>query len=289
MFLYSQNTPTLLVKAIEELPDERTAVSQCVKIKNLDQINSERLDYRPVLYQNGIVFTSNRKSEGRNFLNRIFSRKPSNLYFAEKIKEGTYQAPVALPLQFRGKINEGAVAFDDSGSFMVYAVEDPKNSGYRSFTPMKLYASTFENGKWSKGKEIPVNFNNYSTCHPNLSADGKTLYFASNRPGGFGGMDIYFSELVNGEWQKPINLGSQINTSKNEVFPFFGQDRTLYFSSNGKAEAENLDIYFSRKSSSGEWKEAENMGKPFNSAADDFGFMVERDGLSGLFTSDREG
>ncbi len=289
LFSFAQNTSDLLVKAIEELPDERSVVSQCVKIKNLNQINSGQLDYRPVPHKDGIVFTSNRKAEDMNLQGKRLKRNKSKLFFTQKIKEGVYETPVPFGAKLPGKPNQGAVTFDDSGDLMVYTVLQKKKDKRTQAPPLRLYSSKFENGKWSKGKALPLNVEGYTSCHPSLTPDGNTLYFASNRPGGYGGMDIYKSELVDGKWQDPVNLGMQINTAKDEVFPFINHDGTLYFSSNGKADAENLDIFFSRQDNNCNWTQAINLGSPFNSSNDDFGFFIEKHGLSGLFSSNREG
>ncbi len=289
IFLNSQNTSSLLVSAVEKLPDERMVVTQSIKIKNLEQINSEQLDYSPIFYKNGILFTSNRNSQKKNFWNRIFKNKSSNLFFAEKIKDGAYKNPTRLQIKFKGKLNEGAIAINEAGNLMIYAVNDQKENIGPDFVELKLYASKYQNGKWLKGEKLPVNCEECTTCHPALTSDAKTLYFASNQPGGFGGMDLYKSELIDGVWSNPVNLGSKINTAQNDIFPFINHEGTLYYSSNGKKDSENLDIYFSRKDNKGEWKEAINIGEPFNSATDDFGFYIEKDGLSGLFSSNREG
>lgn len=289
LILVAQNTSDLLVRAVEKLQDEKMVVAQSVTIDNLEQINSDQLDYSPVLYKDGILFTSNRKSEDRKSWGKVFGKKSKNLFFAEKIKDGSFNPPAPIQGKFRGKTNEGAVTIDEAGSLMFYTVKGNSKGSEPGLAELNLYYTKFENGKWSKGKEVPLNWKGSKTCHPSLSPDAKTLYFASNRPGGYGGMDIYKSEFVDGEWQLPVNLGPKINSPQNEVFPFIHFNGTLYFSSNGKSDAMNLDIYFSRIDETGKWIEAVNIGKPFNSTADDFGFVIEKEGLSGLFSSDREG
>ena len=287
-FLISQNYSGLLVNAIENLPGEEMVIAQSTMVKNLEIINSEQLDYSPVILNEGILFTSNRELEQKSLWKKMFNKKSSNLFFAEKIKEGHYKNPVPFKGNFTGKLNDGAISMDGEEKIMVYTVnENYKSKGVKSVA-LKLYYSEFKNGKWTKGQALTVNADNFSTCHPSLSKDGKTLFFVSDRPGGYGGMDIYMTELVDGKLTEPVNLGPAVNTSENEVFPFINNN-ILYFSSNGRSESSDLDIYFSKMDADGEWTNAMNMGKPFNSNADDFGFALEKNGLNGMFSSNRDG
>lgn len=289
IFSSSQNTSNLLVDAVEKLPDEGVVIEQSIKVNNLEELNSAQLDYSPVLYNEGILFTSNRKSQKKSFWRNIFNRKSTNIFFAEKIKEGTYRTAVPLQGKIKGKMNGGAIAVNEEGNLLIYSINDGNDGNDYNSVKLKLYASCFCDGKWSKGAALPINYEGYSTCHPALSSLTKTLYFASNRPGGYGGMDLYKTDFIDGEWGTPINLGPKINTEKNDFFPFVNHDGTLYYASNGKGGNSDLDLYFSRMDKDGEWKEALSLGKPFNSSADDFGFYIEKDGLSGLFSSNREG
>ena len=97
--------------------------------------------------------------------------------------------------------------------------------------------------KWVNVTELPFNNKEYSTCHPTLSADGNILYFASNRPGGLGGMDLYSSDFEGGKWGEPVNLGNKMNTAGNEIFPFIHEDGTLYFAGDGWGGFGGLDIF----------------------------------------------
>ncbi len=286
---FSQITSDLLVKAVEALPEEGSVVTQSIIFKNLELINSDQLDYSPVLYKNGILFTSNRKDSEQKIWNKILKKNSANLYYAEKIKDGEYESPVPFKVNIKGKANDGAITVDKSCQLMIYTVNAGKTKSESEIAELKLYSSEFNGRRWSKGKAMPFNCEDCTTCHPSLSANSETLYFASNRPGGYGGMDIYKVEFVDEKWETPINLGPHINTEGNEVFPFINYDGTLYFSSNGKNEADDFDIYFSQLDFNDQWKEALNIGQPFNSTADDFGFYIEKEGLSGLFSSNREG
>lgn len=157
-----------------------------------------------------------------------------------------------------------------------------------------IYISENINGDWSEIRKLGANVNHpvYWDSQPTLSADGNMLYFASDRPGGYGGIDIYYSQrdVNTGAWGIPKNAGPKINTPGNEKTPFIHSDsETLYFSSDGLFGFGKMDIFFIRKDEKGNWKEAENIGYPINTEADDVGFFVSTDSKTGYFFSYDEG
>jgi len=154
---------------------------------------------------------------------------------------------------------------------------------------LKIYKANYINGYWVNVKELPFNNDEYSTGHPALSPDEKTLYFVSNMPGGYGDSDIYKVEIKGkDEYGTPVNLGSSINTSEKEVFPYVGSDNVLYFSSNGHLGLGLLDVFQSKINDDGTFSSPENLGYPFNSKKDDFSFFISEDGKRGFFSSNRE-
>ncbi|WBX72066.1 OmpA family protein [Tenacibaculum retecalamus] len=164
------------------------------------------------------------------------------------------------------------------------ARKDKKNT-----SNLKIYTASFVNGYWVNVKELPFNNDAYSVGHPALSTDEKTLYFVSNMPGGFGGTDIYKATVLgNNEFGTPVNLGEKINTSDKEMFPFVGEDNTLYFSSNGHLGLGLLDIFQSKIAQDSIYSKAENLGAPFNSKRDDFSFYISEKGKKGFFSSNRK-
>ena len=220
LFLIGQDHSALLVNAIDKLPGEEKVIEQSTMVKNLEIVNSEQLDYSPVMLNMGILFTSNRQASKQNIWSKIFKKKSNNLFFAEKVKDGTYSDPIPFNGKFDGKLNDGAISMNGAENLMVYTVnENQKSKGIKSVA-LKLYYSELKDGKWTKGQGLTINADGFSTCHPSLSADGKKLFFVSDRPGGYGGMDIYMTELVDDKLIDPVNLGPAVNTSANEVFPF---------------------------------------------------------------------
>ena len=153
----------------------------------------------------------------------------------------------------------------------------------------QLYSSVLEeDGGWSTPERLSFCEDKFMYAHPALSSDGNTLYFSSDMGGGFGGMDLYKSTKVNGEWSQPVNLGSTINTSGNEVFPSLRSNDSLYFSSNAHQTLGGLDLMYA-VDQGGSWTGPFHLSYPLNSAADDFGIAFLPDNDKGLFSSDRSG
>jgi outer membrane protein OmpA-like peptidoglycan-associated protein len=138
-------------------------------------------------------------------------------------------------------------------------------------------------------EELPFNNDNFSNAHPTITRDGSELYFASNRPGGYGGMDLYMVRKEGPIWSEPINLGPNVNTEGNEMFPFISNIGTLYFASDGHAGLGGLDIFFSEKNQKGEWMIPLNMGVPLNGSQDDFSIYYDDTNDQGYFCSNRSG
>ncbi len=157
-----------------------------------------------------------------------------------------------------------------------------------------LYVSEFSEDSWGDIKKLSANVNDpkYWDSQPTIASDGVTLYFASDRPGGYGGIDLYYTvrDQKTGTWGKPVNLGPTINTKGDEKTPFIHSDsETLYFSSTGHFGFGAYDIFYTRKNEKGEWIEPENIGSPINSDKDDTGFFVSTDTHTGYFFSFDEG
>jgi outer membrane protein OmpA-like peptidoglycan-associated protein len=154
-----------------------------------------------------------------------------------------------------------------------------------------IYQSTWKDGKWSVPKNLgtPVN-SRYSEKHPSISADGRKLYFTSDRPGGLGSYDIWLSLRVGDSWSKPVNLGDSVNTPLLEQSPFIHPDQqSLYFSSNGWPGMGQSDLFLSRLGAGAHWTEPENLGYPINTHNDEMGLSVNARGDRAYFASDREG
>jgi outer membrane protein OmpA-like peptidoglycan-associated protein/tetratricopeptide (TPR) repeat protein len=215
----------------------------------------------------------------------VFTEK---FYFSVK-KNGTYTDGEEMPYPFNMNQNEGGASLTIDNNELYYTVCKDKGTYYNCDI---YYTKKDAEGLWSDPVAL-TNVNNDDTWEsmPCISADGNTLYFVSDRPGGYGGYDIWFSKKnAKGEWSTPINAGKNINTSGNEKTPFLHSDgQTLYFSSDSPdlGGLGSYDIYYSRLQADGSWGKPVNIGFPINSDADDAGFFVSLDGKTGFFSSNK--
>jgi tetratricopeptide (TPR) repeat protein len=153
-----------------------------------------------------------------------------------------------------------------------------------------IYVSSFDGSHWSKTTKLNKNINTkYWESHAFISEDGNQLVFASDRPGGFGGLDLYLSRKINGDWGPEVNLGPEINTEFNEDRPFLiNNGKTLFFSSQGHESIGGYDIFRSDLQTNGLWSNPKNLGYPINTPDDDIFFMPVGDGKSGYYSRVRE-
>lgn len=268
-----------------------------VKLENVQALNTGHLDFSPIPYQDGIIFSSTRKNtKPKEVIDSWTNDNFSDLFYAKYDPElKKYKKPEALKGDLNKQFHEGVATFDQSGTVMFFTRNNNngKSKSKDGLVDLKIYSAVLEDEYWTDVTELPFNSNEFTSCHPTLSNDGKRLYFASNRPEGYGGLDIYVVEKKGGFWSAPQNLGPTINSAGNEIFPIIHEDETLYFSSNGHQGLGGLDIFFAKKSKQEDeysWTVRENLGSPFNSTRDDFGFVImEDESQTGFLTSNRDG
>ncbi len=269
--------------------------AQNVEFQNLKVINSEELDFSPMPFGNGIIFTS---SKSDRFLScPSYGDKDSyvDLYYAEKNQDGTWKEPVVLKGKINGKYNDGVPAFSPNGDKMIFTRNNLNGKNAEDIIHLKLYTGDFEDENWvNTTTALPFNSEDWSTAHPALSSDGQLLIFASNRPGstlnmqGKPSMDLWGSRLENGVWSIPFNLGPSVNTGKNELFPTLdAESGTLFFSSNGHPGEGGLDLFAAEDSGGDEWNLLGNIGEPFNTSSDDMHFIPLNGATEGYIASDR--
>lgn len=264
-----------------------------VKIENLP-FNTIYSDFGSYIDNNTLYFAS-AKDDGKKIYN--WNKEPFldlfQITISEEDNKRTYGSASEISAEnVNSMYHEASIAITNDGKTL-YFTRDNVNKRKRlkydkeGTTHLKIYKATLKNEKWDDVVELPFNDDVYSTGHPALSADNKTLYFVSDREGGIGQTDIY-SVTINDDatYGEPENLGEKINTEGREMFPFIAKDSTLYFSSDGYLNLGLLDI-FKSNILKGERTEPENMGAPYNSGYDDFAFFMESDNKKGFFSSNR--
>lgn len=261
-----------------------------VQLQNCAAINSPSLDFSPAFYQNGVVFVSSRYKNGP--IDEKTGETYLELFYADVDPNGTPLKPDNFSLQINSQLHEGPVTFNRTGDRIFFTRNNTNNGVIKADAKGKVGLKIFEAQKgyydWENIRELPFNNDSYSCMHPALSPDGNKLFFASDMPGGFGGRDLYFVEKQGNTWSKPINLGAEINTEKDEGFPFFHESGILFFASDGHAGMGGLDIFMIDLSKRA-WGQVINIGEPFNSSNDDLGFILSEEGKRGYFASNRAG
>ncbi len=290
-------------------------------------INSRQADFSPMYYKGGLVFVSARDESGpvkrvfswnqTPFLDLYFhpdtnqlrvpnpepvrAVKSSVLGGGGDVKtdaaEGEAEtAPLTKAEIFSRTLNtkyhEGPMTFTKDQNFIVFTRNNSSKgkSGKSSdgVRKLKLYSSVNKGGKWVDIQEVPFNSNEYSVGHPAFSADNTKMYFVSDMPGGYGGTDIYVVEYNNGQWGTPVNMGKEINTEGNEMFPFASDDESLYFSSDGHEGLGGLDVFVAELKDGIAYRGVQNVGAPINSEKDDFGFITDKNRTTGYVSSNRK-
>ena len=273
------NKESIYINNLRNYPD-----TSYYRVKNLTAINTKYAEYSPSFSNDKLFFVSNRKSE------KIY--KGTGTPFTDLYEVKTRGANVDINSLKKledninqEKVNEGSITFSSDGTYMIYAKgNNGKSSGRNN---VDLYWSRFRRGGWTNPRLLNVNTSRSWDSTPYLSKDGKTLYFASNRSKGYGGTDIYKANVNRrGRWINIQNLGPEINTPGNELFPSVTEDGRLYFSSDNHEGFGGLDIFVASRR--GGKITIKNPGKPLNSSGDDFG-VNPYNPTRGFFTSNRDG
>lgn len=214
--------------------------------------------------------------------------KVSNDTFEEVVEPEIDEFSKAL----NTKYHEGPVTFFNDNKKLIFTRNNYNKGRSRKsengVNMLKLYIATKKGSKWGDVKELPFNSDDYSTGHPALSTDNRKLYFVSDMAGGYGGTDIYVVDYKDGQWGSPVNLGREVNTEGNEMFPYMDEAGNFYFASDGHAGLGGMDIFYMEFRNGLPFGEVENLGYPINSTKDDFGLITRADRSSGYFSSNRK-
>ena len=255
-------------------------------VKQDKNLNSRRADFAPMFLDKSLTtlyFTSSTEKATGDNKSEITGTKKSDIFFSTKDEKGNWKRPEPAQGELNTEFDEGIVSFSPDGQTMYLSVarRSPNAS-----TSVEIYTSRRSDASWSAPQKFEITADTISAVgHPAVSPDGRYLYFASDMPGGFGGKDIWRINLLERSGSLE-NLGPQINTAGDEMFPYMRTDSLMYFSSDGHPGFGGLDLFTARLNSTGDRWSIENMGKPMNSAGDDFGITFG-EGESGFFSSNR--
>ena len=255
-------------------------------VKNAKLFNSRRADFSPMYLDKSLdqlyFTTTNEKVTGDN-RSEITGMKKSDIWVARKNERGEWMRPEPVEGELNSEMDEGIVSFSPDGQtmYLTMARRAPESS-----TSVEIYTSKRSDATWSAPVKFEIINDTLSAMgHPAVSPDGRFLYFSSDMPGGYGGKDIWRINLLDRAGSLE-NLGPQINTPGDEMFPYMRNDTTMYFSSDGHPGFGALDLFVARQNATRDFWSVENMGIPMNSPGDDFGITFG-EGESGFFSSNR--
>ena len=252
------------------------------------ELNSAYPDYKPVISadESRLIFTS-RRGLSENAKKDLDGKYFEDIFMVTRDDYGYWTIPKSISSNINTETHEASVGLSPDGSQLLLYRGNPDVGG--------IYLSRLIGSDWSlptliDGGNKTINNKRSWETSASMTADGKTVYFTSNRKGGIGGLDIFYSKLgEDGQWQEPVNLGAVVNTELNEESPFIHPDgKTLYFSSKGHQAIGGYDIFKSTLEN-GQWSTPENLGFPINSAADDIHFVITADGTKAYYSSSRKG
>lgn len=301
---FGREEPFSRGRANREIAASREALEwkqkrQTVDVFNLSDVNSPYHEFGPVLFRRGaLVFTSSRPEATGEDVYGWTGEQFMDIFISERDRAGQFREPIQFSSAISSGFNEGTPTFNRDYSYMVFV-----RCGSQGMATD--YCNLFESrvgadGEWLEPQKIVLFEDSVNVGTPHLSKDGNLLLFSSNAKGGFGGRDLYYATRTGTGWSNPVNLGEEINTSGNELFPYLAEDGTLYFSSDGHSGMGGLDIFSAQRvsSNSNRWHEVKNLKYPYNSGGDDFGFVIDQAApagpndpvrMSGYFSSSRAG
>ena len=253
--------------------------------------NSKLSDFAPAINGSEVIFTSNRITRGASKRLHDWNDQPfTELY---SVTTGNQAEPKRLSSSLNTRYHESTACFTKDGQTMYFTRNNFTANEYQKdgtgINHLKLYKAKKNKKGWGEVQELPMNSNDYSIAHPALSPDEKTLYFASDMPGGKGMSDLYKVSIVDGTYGTPENLGDGINTEGRETFPFVDMNGDLYFASDGHVGLGGLDVFVVERNEDGSFGKGYNVGRPINSPQDDFTFVVNSITGLGYFASNRDG
>lgn len=292
ILLISPNDETALLYS--EMPDFAYKLKQDSTIYRIQNaaINSESSDFAPGFFTNGkLIFASSRGEGAGSSRSYIWNDQPYlNNYICEIKADSSLANESVLGNDINSRYHEGTITYSPAENMIYFTRNNVINGNVNKAKDGRLYLGVFgakaqPNGSVDDLEKFPFNNKEYSVQHPSLNKLATRMYFSSNRPGGKGGMDIWYSDKKDNAWQEPVNVAA-VNSMGDEVFPFISNDSTLYFSSNGHLGLGGLDLYYAVLKND---TNVVNLGYPANTRYDDFALILYPSETNGYFCSNRPG
>jgi hypothetical protein len=293
---YAKNDPLVGNHYAQSCDFAKSQLSAATNVSvNNERINSASSDFGPAFYRGQVVFSSFRVDARRGAT--FTGQQQNQLYVARPGVGGNLENPFLLrgdaPSQgAQQAINDGPVSFTADGRRVAFTrnnfIDGTRHIPSGGMQLNLFFADITETGAWTNVQPFPHNSNNFSNGFPYLSPDGNTLYFASDRPEGFGGYDIYVSYRDGGGWTRPENLGPVINTPGNEITPYL-EGNTLFFASDWHPGFGGYDLFRAEQSANNRWVQIFHLGHPLSSSYDDYGLIYDNARNIGYFSSNRPG
>lgn len=259
-------------------------------------INTAFSDYGATILNNKLVFTSARNQDVNKSIHEWTNESFTALYSSDINTDGTFSEPIQLAKEISSKVNDATAVFTKDGNTMYFTRNNSSEKGKRrnnkdKSSLLKIYKATKgEDGMWGQVSELPFNSDYFNTAHPSLTPDNKWLYFSSDRKGTLGQSDIFRVAIYpTGEYGSVENIGSKVNTSGRETFPFISEDNFLFFASDGHPGLGGLDMFVAKINVDGSIGQVANMGTPINSPFDDFSVYIDSKSHKGFVSSNRPG
>ncbi len=255
-------------------------------------INTGYADYGSSFYKEQVLFTTARDTS--NFAKKVHTwtdQSFTKIYVADIQEDGTLTKAKKFSRKIDTKFNEATPVVTKDGQTMYFTRNNyngSRGTDSKKTTLLKIYRAELKGDKWTNVTELPFNSNQFSTAHPVLNANEDTMYFVSDRPGGFGQSDLWSVAMTENGFGTPVNLGAGINTDGRESFPFVTSDDELYFATDGRPGMGGLDVYAAKIKTDGTFSDVQNIGASVNSTSDDFGYIINKTTKRGYFSSNRE-
>lgn len=266
-------------------------ISTSYEVAEIDINDADQSDFGAILSNDNILYFVSTRNDSKK--QDAWTKQPYlDIYQSKRNEDGSLSDPVSVE-ELNTIYHDGPLTISADGKTMYFSRDGHSEGTFKKIKNKKvklaqqgIYKATLVDGKWGNIEALPINSKEYTVSHPSLSRDGKTLYFASNMPGGIGDTDIWKISINGSSYGEPVNLGPKVNTSGKEGFPYISDDNVLYFASSGHQGFGGFDVF---KFDLEKNETAVNLGNVINTKRDDFAFSVNTSKNVGYFSSNKSG